>query len=331
MSRSKLNYDSTKSISQWPLMIEAILLMMGVMYSRSAQAQWLPMAPVVVDACPSCASLTDLQNYAIEALGAEVPGYQNNAAVYIANGTTYYVEPQTALGETNPAGGTEIFVASVAKPIAAEMRYTETILYVLGKPVLVYHAVPVTPDDMGTAALDALTHARASEVPPIIVPATIAPSANNYQEVDILTGFVNGVLVYGGEFGTSIWRELQGFSATEWIEVTDTQTGEKYTIWKGDEFTLKFADGSTIKVKFTAFLGPGGITFEVELGSARDPHGQPYGLSGLLPGGNSTNYGCGPGGILCSDQPSGVPALCFYKVQVCWAGDCTVGWDPCGS
>lgn len=97
--------------------------------------------------------------------------------------------------------------------------------------------MPVTPDNMGTAALDALTHARAAAVPPINVPADYG-TANTYADVDILTGFVNSVLVGTSEGGVSIWRALAGFSQVEWLVVTDTQTGKQYTIWNGDEFTL---------------------------------------------------------------------------------------------
>lgn len=326
MSRSKLNADSTKGMGSRSLMSGVILLMIGVVYSPFTQAAT---APVVVEACPSCASLTDLQNYAIEALGGFEPGYLNGAAVDTVNGITYYVQPQTLLGVVNPAGGTEIFVASKTYPIAAELRYNETILNVLGKPTTVYQAVPVTPNNMGTAALDALTHTRASGVPPINVPANYG-TANTYADVDILTGFVNGVLVGTGQGGVSIWRYLTGYSQVEWLVVTDTQTGQLYTIWNGDEFTLKFSDGSTIKVEFTAIGGPHGITFTVEILSARDPNGKPYGIGGLLPGSGSTNYTCTASGALCTDLPA-VPNLCYYAVQVCWYGSCTIGWDPCGS
>lgn len=329
MPKSKLRTGAAKHLNCWPAMSGIALWMMFVAYSPLARATSLPTAPVVVEACPSCASLTDLQNYAIEALGGYAVGYLNNAPVSTVNGVTYYVEPATLLGVPNPSGGTEIFVASMAYPIAAELRYSETILTILGKPTAIYQAVPITPDNMGTAALDALTHARAADIPPIIAPADLG-TANSYGEVELLTGFVNGVLVGTTDGGASIWRALAGFSQTVWITVVDTQNGQKYTLWNGDEVTLKFSDGSTIKIKFVAIGGPGGITFQVDLGSARDPHGDPYGIAGLVPGGGSTNYGCGPGGVSCVDVPA-VPTLCFYAVEVCWSGECTFGWDPCGS
>lgn len=330
MSRSQLNSDSAKNLGQWSSRTGAALLMLFIAYSPLARAGFPgPTAPVVVEECPSCASLADLQNYVLSSAGGIGSGYRNGAAIYSANGVTYYMEPQTLSGTVNPAGGTEIFVASGAYPIAAELRYNVSFVVIGGKLVGDFTAVPITPDNMGAAALDALTHARGADIPPINVPADLG-TANTYPDVDLLTGFVNGVLVGTTDGGASIWRALAGFSQVEWIVVVDTQTGAKYTLWNGDEVTLKFSDGSTIKVKFVGIGGPHGITFEVEIGSARDPHGNPYGIGGLVPGGSPNNYGCGPGGLLCQDVPS-FPNLCFYQVQVCWYGVCSIGWDPCGS
>lgn len=101
-------------------------------------------------------------------------------------------------------------------------------------------------------------------VRPVRIPEALGTS-HDYQE-ELVEAYARLMMAYTGAQGFNPFHP----PAFTWFEFRDMRTGALIRMYPGDTFRLRFADGSSVRVKFIGPFAPSGLFFQVVADSERD-------------------------------------------------------------
>lgn len=238
--------------------------------------------PTAVVTCATCASLSDLENYAL--------GY---------------------FEQSNSPIGTVMLVSSLSQPISAVVKYMQ-VGSGKGGGVGIH---PITVDEAGTITLDGGIYARATKIPPVNLPDI----AYN-DEPDDIVGQIQDVLIANGTGGTDAWHGLTNYPQFGYYNVVDTQTGQTYKVYTGDTITVQLAGGYSEQFKFLG-VHQGTLQWQAVPNTLMlngKPVTQPSNTSGTPVTGAGSISDPFPGGTLDLNLNT---SLCFGLATTCFEYD----------
>ena len=105
----------------------------------------------------------------------------------------------------------------------------------------------ITSSNAAAAALDNLTFARATKIPPIktqgqVTQADEDPNITRYLQTQLIAN------------GTNLYHEIMGMPQVKWFTMVDVQTGQTTNIYIGDIITVDYGNGYTEQWQFNGAL-----------------------------------------------------------------------------
>ena len=202
---------------------------------------------------------------------------------------------------------TQLVVISTAAPL--EFPFTFKIVdTIIVYPIIgpthnyTFPTTPATtapPSLVGAHALEASTLGRASGLPPIVMPPGVGPGGT--QEI-IAREIAKSLILIPASVGQRTLPGLRNWSFSPSYKVINLQDGKTYTLYQGDTFTIKFKDGTTLKIMVdvsTALMDVTAYKIAANTHSAQPGSSLTSGNGTSFP---SLSYSGGPSEIVWADS-----------------------------
>jgi hypothetical protein len=182
--------------------------------------------------------------------------------------------PGFAAGQYVSSGYTVLLVSSNLVPVTLSATYAVSYIYPHGvETMLITLQSSYGLDDAAALSQDNRLIARATKMPPVVLPPALSPGDDD----SLVSAALLSLLPVQGLPGLGVPHDISGLASFTYVNVLNVQTGQTYQLFNGDTITVTFTDAANNQWTAQFQVNVGGLgsiaLFPMVPGSLRDANG----------------------------------------------------------